>query len=248
MTDIMNNAAIRVTIWNDSGTSAANPASAAIYPAGIHATIAQALRAAGVEDVRTATLTNRRRGCRPKSWPGPTCSSGGGISITTKSATISRARSAIGSMAAWAWSCCIRGISRSRSRRLMGTPCTVRWRADGELERIWVVAPSHPVAAGVPAYFELAREEMYCRPFEVPEPDELVFISWFKGGEVFRSGCAYRRGRGRIFYFRPGHETFPTYHDATVQRVIVNAARWVAPATVTAEPFVNLRVDPVEPL
>ena len=118
---------------------------------------------------------------------------------------------------------------------------------DTALERIWVVAPSHPVAAGVPAYFELAREEMYCEPFEVPEPDELVFISWFKGGEVFRSGCAYRRGRARIFYFRPGHETFPTYHDATVQRVIVNAARWAAPASVTAEPFVNLRVDPVEP-
>jgi len=239
---------MRVTIWNEFRHERANPAVAAIYPAGIHATIAQALRAAGVEDVRTATLDEPAQGLPPEIlartdvlvWWGHRHHDEVGDDLAR--AICDRVHGGMGLVVLHS------GHFSKPFRRLMGTPCTVRWRADGELERIWVVAPSHPVAAGVPAYFELAREEMYCEPFEVPEPDELVFISWFKGGEVFRSGCAYRRGRGRIFYFRPGHETFPTYHDATVQRVIVNAARWVAPATVTAEPFVNLRVDPVEPL
>jgi trehalose utilization protein len=131
-------------------------------------------------------------------------------------------------------------------KKLMGTPCTVNWRADGELERVWLVAPGHPIAAGVPSYFELPKEEMYGEPFEVPPPEELVFISWFKGGEVFRSGGCYRRGRGRIFYFRPGHETFPTYHDANVQRVIVNAVRWAMPDAVTPRIFANERKDPIE--
>ncbi len=131
-------------------------------------------------------------------------------------------------------------------KRLMGTPCTLKWRDTGELERIWLVAPGHPIAAGLPSYFELAQEEMYGEPFKVPPPDELVFISWFKGGEVFRSGACYHRGRGRIFYFRPGHETFPIYHDPNVQRVIANAVRWAAPDAVSPEPFVNERRPPIE--
>jgi trehalose utilization protein len=131
-------------------------------------------------------------------------------------------------------------------RRVTGMPCTLKWRDDGERERIWTVAPGHPVAAGVPARFELEREEMYGEPFAVPPPEELVFISWFAGGEVFRSGCCYRRGYGRIFYFRPGHETFPTYHDPIVQRVIANAVRWAAPAAIAPDAFVNQRVDPIE--
>jgi trehalose utilization protein len=133
-------------------------------------------------------------------------------------------------------------------RRLAGTPCTLKWRDDGERERIWTVTPGHPVAAGVPAHFELEKEEMYGEPFAVPPPEELVFISWFAGGEVFRSGCCYRRGRGRIFYFRPGHETFPTYHDAVVQRVIANAVRWTAPDSIAPGSFVGERVDPLEPI
>jgi trehalose utilization protein len=104
------------------------------------------------------------------------------------------------------------------------------------------------VTAGVPARFELEQEEMYGEPFEVSPPEELVFISWFAGGEVFRSGCCYRRGRGRIFYFRPGHETFPTYHDPVVQRVIANAVRWTAPEAIASDSFVNERVDPIEPV
>jgi trehalose utilization protein len=67
---------------------------------------------------------------------------------------------------------------------------------------------------------------MYGEVFDVPAPDELVFVSWFTGGEVFRSGCCYTRGRGRIFYFRPGHETHASYHHPDVRRVIANAVDW----------------------
>lgn len=111
-------------------------------------------------------------------------------------------------------------------KRLMGTPCGLNWREAGERERLWVASPGHPIAAGLPQHFELAMEEMYGEPFTVPEPLETVFISWFQGGEVFRSGVTYRRGAGNIFYFRPGHETYPTYHDATVGKVLRNAVKW----------------------
>ena len=109
-------------------------------------------------------------------------------------------------------------------RRLMGTTCDLKWREAGERERIWVVDPAHPIAAGLGESFEIEHEEMYGEHFDIPAPDRLVLVSWFQGGEVFRSGCCYQRGRGRIFYFRPGHETYPTYFTADVRRVIANAA------------------------
>lgn len=114
-------------------------------------------------------------------------------------------------------------------RRLMGTPCTLKWREAGERERLWVTRPGHPIARGLPPSFELPHTEMYGEPFAIPEPEEQVFLSWFEGGEVFRSGCCWRRGQGKIFYFRPGHETYPIYHDANVQRVLYNAACWALP-------------------
>ena len=112
----------------------------------------------------------------------------------------------------------------------MGTTCDLRWREIGEKERIWVVEPNHPIAAGLPPHFEIPHTEMYGERFDIPAPDALVFVSWFQGGDVFRSGCCFNRGIGRIFYFRPGHETFPIYHQPEVQRVIANACRWAAPA------------------
>ena len=111
-------------------------------------------------------------------------------------------------------------------KRLMGTPCSLRWREAGERERLWAVNPSHPILAGLGDRIELPNEEMYGEPFLVPEPLETVLISWFEGGEVFRSGLTYQRGAGRIFYFRPGHETYPTYHDPTVQQLLRNAVHW----------------------
>jgi trehalose utilization protein len=120
-------------------------------------------------------------------------------------------------------------------KRLMGSPCALHWREAGERERLWVVNPGHPIAKGLPPYFELEYEEMYGEPFSVPEPLETVFVSWFQGGEVFRSGLTYRRGAGNIFYFRPGHETYPTYHDKTVGQVLRNAVNWAHNAEKHAE-------------
>ncbi|HEV8543841.1 MAG TPA: ThuA domain-containing protein, partial [Verrucomicrobiae bacterium] len=116
-------------------------------------------------------------------------------------------------------------------RSLMGTHCSLKWREATDKERLWNIYSSHPITAGVGEYFEIPAEEMYGEPFGIPTPDELIFISWFTGGEVFRSGATWRRGHGRIFYFRPGHETYPTYHLASVQLVITNAVHW-ARATV----------------
>jgi trehalose utilization protein len=111
-------------------------------------------------------------------------------------------------------------------RRLMGTSCNLRWREADDREVVWAVAPSHPVAQGLPPVFSIERQEMYGELFDIPPPDELVFISSFSGGEVFRSGCCFLRGKGRIFLFSPGHETFPVYHQDEVRRVLANAVRW----------------------
>ena len=132
-------------------------------------------------------------------------------------------------------------------KKLMGTGCDLKWREAGERERIWVVNPAHPIAAGIPENFQLDNEEMYGEHFDIPAPDELVFISWFQGGEVFRSGCTFTRGQGKIFYFRPGHETHPTYYNEHVLRVIHNAVNWAAPSG-GAAPVRGHRPDPLEAL
>ena len=121
-------------------------------------------------------------------------------------------------------------------KKLMGTTCNLRWR-DGDRERLWCVNPAHPIAQGIPAHFSLPVEEMYGENFDIPAPDELVFIGWFSGGEVFRSGCCWQRGLGKIFYFQPGHESNPTFHNEYVQRIIINAVRWAAPFTPPVEPI-----------
>ncbi len=118
--------------------------------------------------------------------------------------------------------------------RLLGSTGTLRWR-DNDRERIWVTSPAHPIAQGLPEYFELPVEEMYGEHFDVPNPDDVVFIGWFAGGEVFRSGMTWRRGYGKVFYFQPGHEEYPTYFDKNIQQVLRNAARWAAPTMRRAE-------------
>jgi trehalose utilization protein len=114
-------------------------------------------------------------------------------------------------------------------KRLLGTSCDLTWREAGEKERVWVCNPGHPIAQGIGPYFEIEHEEMYGEPFGIPNPDELIFISWFAGGEVFRSGATWKRGNGKIFYFRPGHETYPTYHQAEVIRILQNGVHWAKP-------------------
>lgn len=114
---------------------------------------------------------------------------------------------------------------------LLGTRSPVlRWRENDEQQRVWCVSPGHPIAAGLGESFVIPKDETYGEYFEIPTPDELVFISWFSGGNVFRSGCCWKRGAGKIFYFQGGHETYPIYHQPEVQRLLQNAVRWAAPA------------------
>ena len=128
---------------------------------------------------------------------------------------------------------------------LMGTSCNLTWREDGDWERIWVVNPAHPIARGIDRYFVLPEDETYGEPFCIPEPDELVFIGSYEGGEVFRSGCVFRRENGKIFYFQPGHETFPIYYDKNVQRIIKNAVQYVKP-TLRVEKLAAIHVTKPE--
>ena len=113
---------------------------------------------------------------------------------------------------------------------LLGTSGYLGWREAGEKSRVWTSSPSHPIARGILPEFLLEHEEMYSEPFGIPEPDATVFISWFEGGNVFRSGVTFQREYGRIFYFQPGHETHPTYHNPSVQQIIINAVKWAKPA------------------
>ncbi len=117
---------------------------------------------------------------------------------------------------------------------LLGTSGTLRWR-EGDFCRIWTTSPTHPIAAGIPEAVELEEEEMYGEYFDIPSPDDQVFLSWYRGGEVFRSGCTWTRGMGRIFYFQPGHETNRSYFNEYVRKIIRNAVKWTANTNVRRE-------------
>ncbi|WP_342363671.1 ThuA domain-containing protein [Terrarubrum flagellatum] len=237
---------LNITIWNEYWHERNNPAVGEIYPRGIHTVLAESLRNRGFSSVRTATLDQPEHGLTNEVldntdvllWWGHKKHNDVSDEIVTR--VQERVLQGMGLVVLHS------GHFSKIFKRLTGSACTVNWREDGEKERIWVVTPEHPIAQGLDRYFELEKEEMYGEPFEIPAPDELIFLSWFKGGEVFRSGCTYVRGRGRIFYFRPGHETFPTYHDKTVQHVIANGVRWVAPTMQNRNPPANVKRDPIE--
>jgi trehalose utilization protein len=216
---------VRVTIWNEHRHERSNPEVAAVYPDGIHGALADALRAPEVE-VRTATLDEPEHGLPDDVldstdvlvWWGHIAHD------EVEDAVVERAKRRV--LAGMGLVVLHSGHHSKLFRALMGTTCDLQWREADDAERLWVVAPGHPIARGIGPSIDLEIEEMYGEPFDVPAPDELVLVSWFTGGEVFRSGCCYTRGRGRIFYFRPGHETHPSYHHPDVRRVIANAVQW----------------------
>src|SRR6476620_667620 len=110
--------------------------------------------------------------------------------------------------------------------KLLGTSCSLAWRNDGGRELVWTVKPSHPLAEGVESPIVIPEQEMYGELFDIPDPDDLIFISSFAGGEVFRSGVTFTRGKGRIFYFSPGDQAHPVYHHPQIQRVLANGVKW----------------------
>jgi trehalose utilization protein len=204
------------------------PEVAQIYPDGIHHAIAQHLQSSGLT-VKTATLDQPDHGLTDAIlnqtdvliWWGHIAHDQVQDAIVDK--VHQRVLSGMGLIVLHS------GHFSKIFKRLMGTSCRLKWRNDGEKERLWVVDPSHPIAAGLDESFELAAEEMYGEFFDIPNPDNLVFISWFEGGEVFRSGCCFHRGKGKIFYFRPGDELYPTYYQPNILRVITNSVYWASP-------------------
>lgn len=111
-------------------------------------------------------------------------------------------------------------------KKLMGTTCNLTWRENGDYELVWAIKPSHPIARGIDRFIKLDHVETYGEPFDIPEPDELVFIGSYEGGEAFRSGCCWKRGNGKIFYFQPGHESYPVFYNEGILTVIRNAIYW----------------------
>jgi len=217
----------RVLVWNEYRHERSNPAVSAIYPDGIHQALAAPLRQAG-HDVRTATLDEPEHGLGAAAlgWAEVILWWGHKAHADVDDATVDRLHAAI--LAGTGLVVLHSGHFSKLFKRLMGTSCDLKWRVADERERIWIVDPAHPIAQGLPETFTIDREEMYGEHFDIPAPDELVMISWFQGGEVFRSGCCWHRGQGRVFYFRPGHETYPSYHQPMVQRVIANGVAWAA--------------------
>ena len=234
----MTTAEIRVTVWNEYRHERNDQHVASIYPEGIHRTIATALEKSGLK-VRTATLDEPEHGLSEEVlattdvliWWGHQAHGEVRDEIVTR--VQQRVLDGMGLIVLHS------GHFSKIFKRLMGTSCDLKWRESGDRERLWVVAPGHPIVEGLGEYIEIEEEEMYGEHFDIPAPDTLVFVSWFTGGEVFRSGCCYTRGAGKIFYFRPGHETLPTYHHPEVQHVIANAVHWAAPTPTAQRTFGN---------
>jgi len=217
-------------VWNEFLHEKDESDIAEIYPEGIHGAIAKYLKSRPGIDVRTATLDEPEHGLTDVVLDGTDVLVWWGHLAHKKvgDAVVDRIHHRVVSEGMGLIVLHSAHFSRI-FKRLLGTTCNLKWREAGEKERLWVVAGGHPIAEGIGDYFEIERAEMYGEPFDIPRPDELIFISWFKGGEVFRSGCCFYRGRGKIFYFRPGHESYPVYHDPSVLRVIENAVRWASP-------------------
>jgi trehalose utilization protein len=236
---------IRVVVWNENIHERKNPRVQEHYPEGIHTCLANVLNDGAEVSCKTATLEDPEDGL-PESrldetdvvvWWGHVGHAR--VSDRTVDRVQKRVLEGMGLVVLHS------GHYSKVFKRLMGTSCSLSWREAGEKERIWTCDPGHPIAQGLPPYFEIPHEEMYSEPFGIPTPDELVFLSWFQGGEVFRSGCCWTRGNGKIFYFRPGHETFPTYHQPEVQTVIRNAVRWSAPqAPRWIDSCPNIKISP----
>jgi len=239
---------IRVTVWNEFVHEKASEAVARIYPDGIHGAVARGLEEdlGSAVQLRTATLDEPEHGLTDEvlaetdvlTWWGHAAHARVADEVVER--VHARVLGGMGLLV-------MHSAHASKIfKRLLGTSCMLRWREAGERERLWIVDPSHPIVDGLDGEcFDLAHTEMYGEFFDVPAPDEVIFISWFEGGEVFRSGCTFRRGKGKIFYFRPGHETFPIYADPNVRRVLANAVRWLAP---TGSPYFGRGRNIAEPL
>ena len=232
---------IRITVWNEFIHEQQDEQVRAVYPDGMHAVIKQFLSANLDMEARTATLEEPEHGLTNDVlnntdvliWWGHMAHDKVSDEIVTR--VHKRVLEGMGLIVLHS------GHFSKIFKAVLGTNCSLRWREAAEKERLWNIEPGHPITAGIGEYIELPHVEMYGERFDIPTPDKLIFISWFEGGEVFRSGCCWERGHGRIFYFRPGHETYPIYYDEHIQRVITNAVRWTKPRVLIEDKCPNVK-------
>ncbi|MFK8075389.1 MAG: ThuA domain-containing protein [Granulosicoccus sp.] len=237
---------IKTVVWGENVHEQTNKTVAEIYPNGMHGCIAESLNNDPEIQATTATLQEPEHGLSEARladtdvliWWGHAAH--GEVSDEVAERVVRHVWSGMGLLLLHS------AHFAKVFKLLMGTACNLTWREAGERERLWVTSRNHPIVRGLPDYFELENEEMYGEPFSVPEPLETVLISWFQGGEVFRSGLTYKRGAGNVFYFRPGHETYPTYHDANVQRVLKNAVHWAHNSAARVQQGTDAPNRPVE--
>jgi trehalose utilization protein len=238
---------ISITVWNEFRHEKENEKVRSVYPDGIHEAIAKGLADHSDFEIRTATLDEPEHGLTEDVlastdvllWWGHKAHG------EVDDAIVERVWQAV--LSGMGLIVLHSGHASKIFVRLMGTNCSLKWREADERERLWNVAPGHDIMQGIGEYIEVEPAEMYGERFDIPEPDELLMISWFQGGEVFRSACTWQRGNGRVFYFRPGHETYPVFYKEEVLRILANGCRW-ARRRLSESTFVFPNTDPLEPL
>jgi len=239
------NPTINVTVWNEFRHEKDNGIVQSVYPKGIHQAIADGLSQHADLVVRTATLDEPEHGLTAEVldqtdvlfWWGHMAH--GEVSEAIVDRVQKRVLEGMGLIVLHS------GHYSKIFKRLMGTNCSLTWREEGDKERVWNLQPGHPITEGIGRFIEIPKHEMYGERFDIPEPEKLIFVSWYSGGEVFRSGCTWQRGHGHVFYFSPGHESYPVYFDPQIQRVLLNAVRWARPTVCI--PDVCPMVAAVEP-
>ncbi|MBN8216950.1 MAG: ThuA domain-containing protein [Spirochaetes bacterium] len=243
---LIDHAPLRVTIWNEFVHEKQNPEVQKLYPRGIHGALAERLAGPGLA-LRTATLEEPEHGLSAEVlrqtdvllWWGHAAHEQ--VSDEVVRRVQERVWEGMGLLA-------LHSAHRSKIfRALSGTSGKLHWREAAERERLWTIDPAHPIARGLPETFVLPVEEMYGEPFMIAGDAHVVFLSWFEGGEVFRSGFTFQRGHGRVFYFRPGHEAYPTYENPHVLQVLRNAIHWAAPILSAPYPKTH-RPESLEPI
>lgn len=220
----------RVLVWNENIEEKQKPEVLKHYPKGIHGAIADAIKLVPGIQVATATMDQPEMGLSDAVLSETDVLVWWSHNAYDQVPTEVTERVKLRVLEGMGFVALHSAMLSHIFKELMGHSCSAPWRNVGEREVIWVVDPNHPIAKGVEPPIVLEQEEMYGEPFDAPPPDELVFLSWFEGGEVFRSGMCYRRGKGRIFYFHPGHETYPTLLHPKIRRVLRNAVQWTAPS------------------
>jgi trehalose utilization protein len=222
---------LRVTVWSEGRHERVDESVARLYPEGMHTAVAAGIREhlRDRSTVRTALLDDPEHGLTEATLADTDVLTWWGHLAHDEVADEVAERVRRQVLAGMGLVVLHSGHFAKPFVRLMGTSCTLRWRNGDDRELVWTVDPTHPIAQGVPSPIVIDRQEMYGEFFDIPVPDELVFVSSFSGGEVFRSGCTFRRGAGRIVYFSPGDQDYPIYSHPDVRRVLANAVAWCAP-------------------